>query len=167
MEVSVPTKQSIILSLLYWSALSDGDLDPSELEVLRTASELFNIIEAPTDQEKDNPNEISLPIVINPTEDQLKKLIAHLTTEDDRQLLVKLVYQLLASSGRSIDAEKINALEKSTYRKIVSACGLSDESLSEAEWAAKSELNDGDSPSIFFEKLIEKVRNTFSTNGSI
>jgi hypothetical protein len=165
MEVSVSTKQSIILSLLYWSALSDGDLDPSELEVLRTASELFGAIDAPTNQANHNPGEISLPIVINPTEDQLKKLIAHLTTEDDKQLLVKLVYQLLTCSSRSIDAEKINALEKSAYRKIVSACDLSDESLSEAEWAAKSELDDGDSTSIFFDKLIEKVRNTFSPNG--
>jgi DnaJ-domain-containing protein 1 len=153
--------QGVVLSVLYWAALSDGDLDEAELDVLRKAADLFGGLSPEESLDLPASNSPQPPLVVSPSDEQLGDLLSSIVSVDDRQLLVKLAYQIVSCSRRDVDIQQINADEKSAYRRIVNASRLSQEMIGEAEWAGKSELEAKKLPSDLIAELIEKVKSIF------
>lgn len=155
--MSPTSNQAVILSILYWAALSDGELDRKESEVIEKAADLL----ADSTAHSKAPNGGRPALIMDPSEEELGDLLASINSSDDRQLIIKLVYQLIVCSRRDADASQINQEEKSAYRRLVSASKLSQDKINEAEWAAKAELIEIVSPSEMVSKLIEKVKQAF------
>ena len=156
-SMSSTSNQTIILSILYWAALSDGELDRKEVEVIEKAADLL----AESTADSMSPNRSRPAVIMDPSEEELGDLLSSVNSSDDRQLIIKLVYQLIACSRRDADTCQINQQEKSAYRRLVAASKLTQEKVDEAEWAAKTELKGKAKPSEVIANLIEKVRNTF------
>lgn len=70
----------------------------------------------------------------------LDALIPRLDSDDDRQLAVKLAYQVIRISRRPGETSSINAQEKVAYRRLIDGLGLEETQIQEAEWAAEQDL---------------------------
>ncbi len=70
----------------------------------------------------------------------LDTLIPRLDSDDDRQLAVKLAYQVIRISRRPGETSSINAQEKVAYRRLIDGLGLEETQIQEAEWAAEQDL---------------------------
>jgi hypothetical protein len=70
----------------------------------------------------------------------LDELVPALATVEDRQLALKLAYQMMRVGPRTGEESGIQPQEKVTYRKLVEGLGLSEAEIRETEWAAEQEL---------------------------
>lgn len=121
-EEGTPERDRDLLRILCCVAWSDGELSLKEKDLLlQLGAEEALAEEAPG-------------------LDALDALIARLAAEDDRQLAVKLAYQVIRISRRAGDTSSINPQEKAAYRRLVDGVGLEENQIREAEWAAEQEL---------------------------
>jgi hypothetical protein len=70
----------------------------------------------------------------------LDELVPALATVEDRQLALKLAYQMMRVGPRTGEESGIRPQEKVAYRKLVEGLGLSEAEIRETEWAAEQEL---------------------------
>ncbi|MCP9850802.1 hypothetical protein [Cyanobium sp. Morenito 9A2] len=111
-----------LLRILSWVAWSDGDVSAEEKELLlQLGADEALAVEAPGLE-------------------ALEALIPRIEGEDERQLAVKLAYQLIRISRRPGDTSSINAQEKVAYRRLIDGLGLEEAQIQEAEWAAEQDL---------------------------
>jgi hypothetical protein len=111
-----------LLTILCCVAWSDGELSAKEKELLLQ----LGADEALAEEA--------------PRLEALDALIPQLGSEDDRQLAVKLAYQVIRISRRPGDTTSINPQEKVAYRRLVDGVGLDETQIREAEWAAEQDL---------------------------
>ncbi|MEB3296071.1 MAG: TerB family tellurite resistance protein [Cyanobacteriota bacterium] len=132
---SLSTGQRALLRLVCWVAMADGDFAEEERRLLErlverllpqgsgTAGEAVHVLAAEALEQSDP-----------------QALVAELEDAGERQLAVKLAYQMACSNQRPLDSSQINSAEKVAYRRLVELLDLPESEVAEAEWAAAEEL---------------------------
>lgn len=144
---SIAPRQMNLLRVVTAMAWSDGELAEEEVDImLDRFSRLFS--NSPEQQEK-LKEELRDYMMQNIP---LEELIPKLATEKERELVLLLSYETIASSARTPDEPNINTEEEEAYQKLVSLLNLSPEAVTRIETEAKqSEEND--------EGLVDKLTN--------
>jgi tellurite resistance protein len=134
--------QRALLQIVCWVAWADGDFAEEERQLLER-------IVADTMPEAASPilaAEAAARLVgDSPEPEALENLVRMLESDDQRQLAVKLAYQMVSASRQDGDPSAVNREEKAAYRRLVEALGLDDTAVQEAEWAARQDLGTGSS----------------------
>jgi len=119
---SINPHQMLLLRIVAAMAWSDGDLAEEEVDVmLDNFSKLFG------GDEQDRSNfrqELSDYITQNIP---LEELIPKLKTNEERELVLKLSYEVITSSARTPEEPLVNDEEKLAYQKMVQLLGLDPE----------------------------------------
>lgn len=141
---SISPRQMNLLRIVASMAWSDGQLAHEEVEVMLVRfSEIF--AKSPEQQRK-LQQELQDYLMQNlPLED----LVPKLETETERRLVVKLGYEVIASSARSPKEPNINSEEAQAYQKLVELLGLSAEVVEEIESDVKQ--------SVFSQGIVEQL----------
>jgi hypothetical protein len=125
--------QQAQLRLLCWVAYVDGVFADEERELLsRLAARLLPGVD-PAD---------ALDALVAQNAADLEELVAQLTTHDQRLQLVKLAFEMAASSSNPGDNSSFNSAERVAYRRLLEALALPEAEVNEAEWAARQALQD-------------------------
>ncbi len=85
----------------------------------------------------------------------VEELICQLQSQEEKELVLQLGYEVIASSARTPDEPKINAEEAAAYQKLVQLLNLPEEAVKriEAEASAAS-TSEG-----IVEKMVDKLEN--------
>ena len=125
--------QQAQLRLLCWVAYVDGVFADEERELLsRLAARLLPGVD-PAD---------ALDALVAQNAADLEELVAQLTTHDQRLQMVKLAFEMAASSSNPGDNSSFNSAERVAYRRLLEALALPEAEVNEAEWAARQALQD-------------------------
>lgn len=125
---SISPKQMTLLRIVAAMAWADGHLANEEVDV---AIENFSQIFAKHDDHKIRLQEELREYLMQNL--PLESLIPQLETEDERKLVLKLGYEVIASSARSPHEPTINAEEAMAYAKLVRLLELPDPVVQEIE----------------------------------
>ncbi|MFQ6537111.1 MULTISPECIES: hypothetical protein [Aphanothece] len=134
--------QRALLRIVCWVAWADGDFAEEERQLLE------RIV-------ADTMPEAASPILAadaaarlageSPDPRALEHLVGMLESDDQRQLALKLAYQMVNASRTAGEPSAVNLQEKLAYRRLVDALGLDEQAVQEAEWAARQDLGTGSS----------------------
>ena len=125
--------QQAQLRLLCCVAYVDGVFADEERELLsRLAARLLPGVD-PAD---------ALDALVAQNAADLEELVAQLTTHDQGLQLVKLAFEMAASSSNPGDNSSFNSAERVAYRRLLEALALPEAEVNEAEWAARQALQD-------------------------
>jgi hypothetical protein len=129
--------QRALLRIVCWVAWADGDFALEERNLLeKVVARLLH-----SDGVAGAAETTVRELVMDPMQPhELERLVAELTSDDERQLAVKLAMQMVCVYQGADDAERINASEKQAYRRLIDALALPASEVDEAEWAARQEL---------------------------
>ncbi len=83
----------------------------------------------------------------------LDELIHQLETQEEKELVLQLGYEVISSSSRTPDEPKINADEAAAYQKLVQLLNLSDDTVKRIE----AEASAGDTSQGIVEKMAHKL----------
>jgi hypothetical protein len=116
---SISPRQMNLLRIVSSMAWSDGHLAQEEVDVMLVRfSEIF--AKSPQQQQQ-LQRELQEYLMQNiPLEDLVPKLAA----EDERRLVLKLGYEVIASSARTPEEPNINSEEAQAYQKLVELLAL-------------------------------------------
>lgn len=116
---SISPRQMNLLRIVSSMAWSDGHLAQEEVDVMLVRfSEIF--AKSPQQQQQ-LQRELQEYLMQNiPLED----LVPKLATEDERRLVLKLGYEVIASSARTPEEPNINSEEAQAYQKLVELLAL-------------------------------------------
>ncbi len=121
------------LRLLCWVACVDGVFADEERELLsRLAARLLPGVESAD----------ALDALVAQNATDLEELVVQLTTHDQRLQMVKLAFEMAASSSNPGDNSAFNSAERVAYRRLLEALALPEAEVNEAEWAARQALQD-------------------------
>ncbi|MEB3261976.1 MAG: TerB family tellurite resistance protein [Cyanobacteriota bacterium] len=127
--------QRALLRLVCWVAMADGDFAEEERRLLE------RLVERLVPQQSGAAEEAVHALAAEALQrSDPQALVAQLSDDDERQLAVKLAYQMACSNQRPQDASQINSAEKVAYRRLVELLNLPENEVAEAEWAAAEEL---------------------------
>lgn len=126
-----------LLRILCCVAWSDGEMSEQERRLLKKLAERTAAADAGPEAASTAVDALAAE-ALGP--EALETLLPRITTADDRQLAVKLAYQVLRISRRPEDTSSINTDEKLAYRRLVEGLKIDDREILEAEWAAEQEL---------------------------
>ena len=85
----------------------------------------------------------------------LEELVPQLTSQAEKELVLRLGYQVISASARTPEEAKINQEEAEAYRNLVNLLDLPVEKVAEIEQEAAQENVDGDS---IIDHMTEKLR---------
>lgn len=137
----LPKGEMDLLRILCCVAWSDGEFSPQERQLLgRVVERYFPGPGEPSGAETAEAmaSEAMAAAAMRP--ELLDELVPALATLEDRQLALKLAYQMMRIGPRTGEESGIQPQEKVTYRKLVEGLGLSEAEIRETEWAAEQEL---------------------------
>lgn len=124
--------QRALLRLVCWVAMADGDFAEQERQLLEKL-----VADIAPQQTVDTVHLLAGEALQSP---DLETLVTELATADERQLAVKLAFQMACINQRPEDDAAINPAEKRAYRTLVELLNLPEAEVAEAEWAARQEL---------------------------
>jgi len=108
-----------LLRVVTAMAWADGDLASEEVDVML---ERFSLLFAKTDQQKQNlQQELRSYMMQNLP---LEELIPKLETNEQRELVLTLGYEVIACSSRTPEEPNINEEEAAAYQKLVGMLNL-------------------------------------------
>ncbi|MFO8039326.1 MAG: TerB family tellurite resistance protein [Sodalinema sp.] len=149
----ISPRQMNLLRIVAAMAWADGELAQTEVEVMLTRfSELF--AKSPEDREKLRQDLQAYCIQNIPLED----LVPKLHSDEERELVLRLGYEVIASSSRTPDEPKINEEEASAYQKLRDMLGLPEAKVKEIE---AQEFSDSPEDSSLVESLGESLQDFF------
>ena len=138
----LPKGEMDLLRILCCVAWSDGEFSPQERQLLERLVERYfpggDVGAAGLDTVEAMASGAMAAEAMRP--ELLDELVPSLTTVEDRQLALKLAYQVMRVGPRTGEESGIQPLEKVAYRKLVEGLGLSEAEIQETEWAAEQEL---------------------------
>jgi len=118
---SITPKQMTLLRIVASMAWADGHLSQEEMELmLDNFSQIFAQEAQQQQQLREELRDYLLQNI------PLETLVPQLDTQEDRELALKLSYEVIASSSRSPDEPKINSEEATAYAKLVMLLDLPD-----------------------------------------
>lgn len=136
---SISPAQMTLLRTVATMAWSDGDLAEEEIEVmLNQFSRLF--ASEPAQQE-------SLRLELRDYLAQnipLEELVPRLTSSAQRQVVLRLGYQVISASARNAEEDLINQEEANAYQRLVSLLALPEEIVTHIEQECKQLTNQPD-----------------------
>jgi hypothetical protein len=136
---SINPRQMNLLRIVASMAWSDGELATEEVDLmLNRFSRLFTASDDPqqlqmVQQELRDYLMQNLP---------LDELIPQLESQEERELVLQLGYEVIASSSRTPDEPKINAEEAAAYQKLVQLLNLPEEVVKTVEAEAMADPHD-------------------------
>ena len=136
MEALSPSQRAL-LRIVCWVAMVDGDFALKERELLEKLVARLLHLDGVAGAAETTVRELAMESLQPP---DLERLVAALTSDDERQLAAKLAMQMVSINQGADDAEPINASEKQAYRRLIDALALPESEVEEAEWAARQEL---------------------------
>ncbi len=116
---SITAHQMKVLRIVAAMAWSDGELAPEELDLM--LSHLSQVFSTDPDQQQQLQQELRDYVMQNVAIDQL---IPELESTEERELVLKLSYEVLQSSSRTANEAKINKEESAAYQKLVKLLDL-------------------------------------------
>lgn len=135
---SISPKQMTLLRIVAAMAWADGHLAEEEVGV---AIESFSRIFSKHDDHQARLQEELREYLMQNL--PLESLVPQLETLEERKLVLKLGYEVIASSARSPHEPTINAEEAMAYAKLVRLLELSDEVVQEIEDSVDRDLLQG------------------------
>jgi hypothetical protein len=138
----LPKGEMDLLRILCCVAWSDGEFSPQEKQLLERVVERYFLGGA------GEPSGVATVEAMTSgamaagamRPELLDELVPALATVEDRQLALKLAYQMMRVGPRTGEESGIQPQEKVAYRKLVEGLGLSEAEIRETEWAAEQEL---------------------------
>ncbi|QNI88726.1 TerB family tellurite resistance protein [Synechococcus sp. ROS8604] len=119
--------QNVLLQIARCIALSDGSISDEEDRLLKDLPGRLYLEEATPDDRPNRPQ-------------SLTELATLLTNHTDQCTAVRVACLVAGVSRNPGDESDINPKERLAYRELIEALQVSDEELSEIQWAAKEEL---------------------------
>jgi len=132
---SITPRQMNLLRIVAYMAWSDGQLAQEEVDLmLKCFSSLF----ATGDSQQLLQEELRDYLMQNiPLEESIPKL----ESQQERELVLKLGYEVIACSARTPDEPNINEEEEVAYQKLKQLLNLSRDAVERIETEANAELN--------------------------
>ena len=119
--------QKVLLQIARCIALSDGTISDEEDRLLKDLPERLYLEENTADYRPHQPQSLT----------ELAKLLINHT---DQCTAVRVACLVAGVSRNQGDDSDINAKERTAYRELIAALQVSEEELSEIQWAVKEEL---------------------------
>ncbi|MCS6960600.1 MAG: TerB family tellurite resistance protein [Pseudanabaenaceae cyanobacterium SKYGB_i_bin29] len=135
---SITPRQMNLLRVVASMAWADGQLEPQELTLLlEKLSELFAVTPAHREQlvgELQDYIQQRIP---------LEESIPKLETQTDRELVLKLGYEVIYCSRRTPDEPRINMEEAAAYQKLLKLLNLPADTVEKLEAEAIKAVEEG------------------------
>jgi hypothetical protein len=135
---SISPRQMNLLRIVASMAWSDGQLAQEEVDIMLAA--FSTIFSKNAEQQQQLQHELRDYVLQNIP---LDELVPRLESDEERQLVLKLGYQVIASSARNPDEPHINADEAKAYRQLVKLLNLPAEVVTQMEDEVDSEIQEG------------------------
>jgi len=126
-----------ILRIVASLAWSDGSLAQDELDIM--LDQFSGIFSDDAPQQRQLRRELQDYLMQNIP---LSELVPKLQTEDDKELVLRLGYAVIACSARSPDESNINDDEATAYQELVSLLGLPSDTVQRIEATMQGGTND-------------------------
>ncbi len=126
-----------ILRIVASLAWSDGSLAQDELDIM--LDQFSGIFSDDAPQQRQLRRELQDYLMQNIP---LSELVPKLQTEDDKELVLRLGYAVIACSARSPDESNINDDEATAYQELVSLLGLPSDTVQRIESTMQGGTND-------------------------
>lgn len=152
---SISPRQLNLVRVVASMAWSDGNLAEEEVELmLQRFSGLFATTpEQQTELQKELRDYLMQNI---PLEESVPKL----TSQEERELVLGLGYEVISSSARTPNEQMINEEEEDAYQRLVALLNLPKENVKQIEETA---ANHSSSDSVV-ENMTQRLRDFFGTN---
>jgi hypothetical protein len=144
---SITPRQMNLLRIVASMAWADGELATEEVNLML---DRFCGLFAPGTDGQQMQQELRDYIMQNIP---LDELIGQLETQDEKELVLQLGYEVISSSSRTPDEPKINAEEAAAYQKLVQLLNLPEDAVKRIE----AEASAGDSSEGIVEKMAQKL----------
>ena len=134
----ISPRQMNMLRVVLSMAWSDSTLEQKEVEVMLTRfSQLFA-----TDPEQQNYLQTQLKDYF--VQDvPLEEAVAKLTTSEEKEVALRLSYEVINASARTPDEAQVNDDESKAYSELVQLLDLPDAVVKRVEESASATLNQG------------------------
>lgn len=134
---SISPRQMALMRIVASMAWSDGDLATEEVDLML---ERFSSLFAQDDERQaELKKELRDYLMQNiPLEESVPKL----QTQEEREFVLRLGYEVISSSSRTPAEDLINSEEKDAYTRLVSLVDLPEETVARLEAEAKSASSD-------------------------
>jgi hypothetical protein len=136
---SISPRQMNLLRIVASMAWSDSELAAEEVDVM--LERFSGIFAADAPQQQQIRQELQDYLMQNIP---LEELTPKLQSDDEKELVLKLGYEVIQASSRSPNEAKINADEAAAYQKLVQLLGLPAETVQRIEQEAIADLNHED-----------------------
>jgi predicted amino acid-binding ACT domain protein len=125
---SITPRQMNLLRIVTSMAWSDGNLADEEVDVM--LDRFSQIFATDVDQQHTLRQELRDYLMQNIS---LSELTAKLQNDEDRELVLRLGYEVIYASARTPHEERINADEAAAYQNLVQLLGLPPEAVKRVE----------------------------------
>lgn len=134
---SITPRQMNLLRIITAMAWADGELSQEEVDVMLDRFSSLFATDAP--QQRRLQQELRDYMMQNIP---LEELIPKLQSDEERELVLQLGYEVICSSARTPDEDNINDDEAAAYQKLVDLLGLSPERVQEVIARAETTSDD-------------------------
>ena len=132
---SITPRQMNLLRIVAYMAWSDGQLAQEEVDLMLNR---FSSLFATGDSQQQLQEELRDYLMQNiPLEESIPKL----ESQEERELVLKLGYEVIACSARTPDEPNINEQEEVAYQKLKQLLNISPDVVKPIETEANTELN--------------------------
>ncbi|NJO39233.1 MAG: TerB family tellurite resistance protein [Cyanobacteria bacterium CRU_2_1] len=137
---SISPRQMNLLRAVTAMAWSDGELAEEEVDVM--LDRFSGLFAADAQQQQRLRQELQDYMMQNIP---LEELIPKLQSNEEKELVLRLGYEVIGSSARTPEEGNINAEEAAAYQKLVDLLGLSSETVQRVMADAKTDLSHDES----------------------
>ena len=132
---SISPRQMNLMRIVASMAWCDGNLADQEVELM--LDRFSSLFASAPDRQSDLRQELQDYLMQNiPLEELTPKLVTQL----EKELVLRLGYEVISTSSRTPDEDLINPDEAATYRRLVELLNLPPDVLQRVEAEAKAEL---------------------------
>lgn len=147
---SITPHQMNLLRVVTSMAWADGELAQEEVDLM--LDRLSGLFAKEATQKESLSQELRDYLMQNiPLEESIAKLVS----QEEKELVLQLGYEVISASARTPDEPKINAEEAEAYKKLVKLLNLPEEVLKRVEEQGKTSKN---SDTGLIDKLTEKMQ---------
>lgn len=142
---SISPRQMNLLRVVTAMAWADGELAEEEVEVMLDRFSGLFAMDAPQHQQlRQELRDYMMQNI------PLEELIPKLQGQDERELVLRLGYEVISSSSRTPDEDYINAEEAEAFQRLVTLLGMTPE-------RAQEVIADADTESSHPENLVDSL----------
>lgn len=131
----ISPRQMNLLRIVSSMAWSDGHLAEEEVDLM--LDRFSRLFAKDTNQQQKLYQDLQDYVTQNIP---LEELTPKLTSEAEKELVLRLGYEVIGSSARTPEEDKINDEEAAAYQHLVKLLGLPSETVERVETEAKAEL---------------------------